>query len=57
MAIDDHLLTTDISPSFLYVCQSQEEPKWVPHTRNEETDKNPYRVDYLSNLPASVSVA
>jgi 1,2-dihydroxy-3-keto-5-methylthiopentene dioxygenase len=34
------------SESFIY----QDEPKWVPHNRNAETDANPYRVDYLKTI-------
>ncbi|EIM85137.1 Acireductone dioxygenase [Stereum hirsutum FP-91666 SS1] len=52
-----HRFTLDELNAVKAIRLFKEEPKWIPHTRNEETDKNPYRVDYLSNLPSSVSVA
>ncbi|KAF5322341.1 hypothetical protein D9619_002202 [Psilocybe cf. subviscida] len=32
----------------------QDEPKWVPHNRSEETDVNPHRVNYLKNISITV---
>jgi 1,2-dihydroxy-3-keto-5-methylthiopentene dioxygenase len=31
---------------------SQDEPKWVPHDRSAETEKNPYREEYLKTVKA-----
>ncbi|GAA5880192.1 hypothetical protein JCM16303_001247 [Sporobolomyces ruberrimus] len=30
----------------------QDEPKWVPHDRSAETEKNPYREEYLKTVKA-----
>ena len=31
-------------------CRLQENPKWTPLNRSEETDVNPYRVDYVREV-------
>ncbi|KAI0641609.1 1,2-dihydroxy-3-keto-5-methylthiopentene dioxygenase [Trametes meyenii] len=31
----------------------KDEPKWTAHYRGPETDKNPYRVEYLKAFPAA----
>ncbi|KJA18153.1 hypothetical protein HYPSUDRAFT_45609 [Hypholoma sublateritium FD-334 SS-4] len=28
----------------------QDEPKWIPHNRSDETEVNPHRVDYLRSI-------
>lgn len=30
----------------------QDEPKWVPHDKSAETDRNPHREQYLQSLRA-----
>lgn len=32
--------------------RSQDEPKWVPHDRSNETDSNPFRQQYLQQIKA-----
>lgn len=32
----------------------KEDPKWTPLKRDEETDKNPFRVDYLKHREEAV---
>lgn len=29
---------------------AQDEPKWIPYNRSQETDVNPYRKDYLQSI-------
>lgn len=29
---------------------AQDEPKWTPYNRDEATDINPYRVEYLKSI-------
>jgi 1,2-dihydroxy-3-keto-5-methylthiopentene dioxygenase len=34
----------------------QEEPKWTPYPRSQETDSNSYRVQYINSLECGVVV-
>lgn len=35
---------------FLTKILYQDEPKWIPHNRGEETEINPHRVGYLKSI-------
>ena len=42
-----HRFTLDEGNYIKAIRLFQEEPKWVPYNRSEETEVNPYRLDYL----------
>ncbi|KAG7530553.1 hypothetical protein FFLO_04979 [Filobasidium floriforme] len=45
-----HRFTLDEKDKVQALRLFKDEPKWVPYSRSEEVDKNPYRQDYLSSL-------
>ncbi|GAB7362144.1 hypothetical protein MBLNU230_g2170t1 [Neophaeotheca triangularis] len=49
-----HRFTTDEGNYTKAMRLFKEDPKWTPLKRDEETDKNPFRVDYLKHREEAV---
>jgi len=45
-----HRFTLDERDNIKALRLFKEEPKWTPYNRSEETDANPYRIDYLKSV-------
>jgi len=45
-----HRFTLDTGDRIKALRLFQDEPKWIPHNRSEETEVNPYRLDYLKTV-------
>jgi len=45
-----HRFTVDERNKIQAMRLFQDEPKWIPHNRSEETEVNPHRVDYLRSI-------
>ncbi|BGO91113.1 hypothetical protein NBRC10512_005793 [Rhodotorula toruloides] len=47
-----HRFTLDSGDYIKAMRLFQDEPKWIPHDKNEATDKNPFREQYLQSIKA-----
>ncbi|KIM36868.1 hypothetical protein M413DRAFT_448808 [Hebeloma cylindrosporum] len=45
-----HRFTLDEADSIKALRLFQDEPKWIPYNRSEETDANPHRLEYLKSI-------
>ncbi|KAF8985943.1 Acireductone dioxygenase ARD family [Cyathus striatus] len=45
-----HRFTLDEKNMIKAIRLFQDEPKWVPYNRSHDTEKNPYRTDYLKTI-------